>query len=234
VRDIVFEGNVGYRADLGMGYYTTPGTERLTMRGNRWHGSATFKVWESAEVTENTFIHSMGDYAVRVKMPDAVKSAYVWDRNAYYAADGVPLRYNTPPDVAANLDSATLADWQTLTGWDRAGTRAKPPAPDAVYVWPNEWAAVSRRKGLIVVCNDSGAESVTVDLSAAKLTAGAKYVLRQAQDPLVDVTAITYDGKLLTLDMRAASHSVAVPFAHTATIDATTFPLFGAFVIEAA
>lgn len=101
--------------------------------------------------------------------------------------------------------------------------------PDTALVFANDYQA---GRGHIAVYNGSEAASVQVDVSAV-LDAGAAYRLRNAQDYFIDIATGEVDGNgLITIDMRAISHTVAAPIEWTAP--ATTFPTFGAFVIEEA
>lgn len=235
LHNISYVENVAYRAVLKMAYSSAADADDLTFDDNYWHGSVEFKVWRSAVATGSTFIHyGVSPFVIRIKEP-ASFTPYTWDENAYYVPAGVGLRYS---DAETDTDYTALADWQLASGLDATSTLhalpADPPA-DRVFVWANDFAAVSKRKAMIAIYNWSGADTVNVDLSAAGLVNGTQYKLMQAQDPFGDVVPFTYTaGQPLAVDMRAVSHSVAVPYAHNVALDTTTFPEFGCFVIELA
>lgn len=106
-------------------------------------------------------------------------------------------------------------------------------APDAAvttFVFPRTyypgWAHIS-------IYNRDSAESVQVDLTpVAGLDVGDTYILRNAQDYFTDiVTGVVPADKIIAIDMRAISHTVAQRIGSD-SIAATSFPVFGAFVIE--
>jgi len=133
--------------------------------------------------------------------------------------------YNHPEATSLK----TFAEWQTLTGSDADSTYSTSAPADSVHVIPNEYDA---NKGIIVVWNHTGADSVNVDLTGL-LASGDTYRLRSAINYFGDVATGTVGaGDVIAVDMRAISHSVAIPRDwETALID-TTFPKFGCFVIE--
>lgn len=127
----------------------------------------------------------------------------------------------------------TFTQWQGL-GYDTNGTYTySDTGTDLVIVQSNSY---DNDRAHIAVRNWSQAASVDVNLSTLSLTNGRDYILRQAQDPLVDTVEFTYNSAspTLTIDMQAASHSVAIPTNQVSALFATTFPEFGAFTIEAA
>lgn len=85
--------------------------------------------------------------------------------------------------------------------------------------------------GIITIYNPALSDTVIVNVSSV-LSAGAAYRLRNSQDYYGDVVTgnVAGDGTI-TVDMRAVSHSVAAIVAGTA--EATVFPAFGCFTIEA-
>lgn len=86
--------------------------------------------------------------------------------------------------------------------------------------------------GIITIYNPDEQDTVTINVSTV-LAAGAAYRLRNSQDYYGDVEmgSVREDGTI-EIDMRAVSHSVAAIVAGTA--EATVFPAFGCFVLEAA
>jgi hypothetical protein len=123
----------------------------------------------------------------------------------------------------------TWAQWQAL-GYDADSTYTpSTPGTDRVVVRGNDY---DDDRGMVVIYNWSQAESVEVDLSSLPLTVGRTYLLRQALDPLGDTAQFAYTEAALVVDMKAASHSVAIPAGHNVVLCDTTFPTFGAFVVE--
>jgi hypothetical protein len=101
--------------------------------------------------------------------------------------------------------------------------------PDKVIVRPNEYQL---DRANVTVYNGASANSVTADLSAVTgLAAGDTVRVRNVQYYFVDIQTLTLDAnKRITIDMQAANRTVQTPIGHAAP--ATTFPLFGCFVIE--
>jgi hypothetical protein len=87
---------------------------------------------------------------------------------------------------------------------------------------------------MIVVWNWTGGDSVSVDVSTV-LGIGDSYRLRSAIDYFGDVATGTVAGDgTITIDMRAISHSVSIPDGWEEPLIATTFPIFGCFILDAA
>lgn len=99
--------------------------------------------------------------------------------------------------------------------------------PDLIAVRPN---AYEPARGHVIIYNGVGRTAVKVDVSAMAV-AGQAYQLRNAQDYFNDIQTgtVAQDGTI-TIDMQAANRTVQAPVAWDAP--ATTFPLFGAFVLE--
>lgn len=89
-----------------------------------------------------------------------------------------------------------------------------------------------RNKLHVAIYNWEELNSVDVDVSSL-LDVGDGYSLINVQDYFVDiVTGTTGATQIITVDMRAISHTVAAPQGIDAP--ATTFPTFGCFVVEKA
>lgn len=103
--------------------------------------------------------------------------------------------------------------------------------PDVVKVYPSEYTNTLAH---VAIFNGSSANTVSVDLSAVTgLSAGDDVTVANVQDLFVDIVTLTLDAdKKIAVDMRAISHTVATPQGWDAP--ATTFPTFGAFVVEKA
>lgn len=152
-----------------------------------------------------------------------------WNNNTYY--------HNLPAHLhpfELNAVEYFFADWQGL-GFDADSTYTRDlPTSNVVFVFANNYTdAYDPRAGIVAIYNHQQLDTVSVDLSALSLTVGTQYRLMQAQDPYIDAVTFTYNGNL-SIDMRAASHSVAVPTAYNAALAGTTFPTFGCFVVEKA
>lgn len=108
---------------------------------------------------------------------------------------------------------------------------AMPVSGSRVVVYPLDWITT---KAHVVVYNWESANTVVVDLtSVTGLSVGDSVLARNVQDYFIDTQTLVLDAsKHITVNMQAASRSVKAPVNWTATT--TTFPVFGAFVVEKA
>lgn len=119
-----------------------------------------------------------------------------------------------------NGRSGTFAGSQESgNNWDIVGNTS--------FAIPN---AYDNTRAHIAVYNADALDRVAVDVSTVA-SAGRSYRLRNAQDYFNDIQTGTVAGDgTITIDMQAANRSVQAPVAWNAP--ATTFPQFGAFVLE--
>lgn len=135
---------------------------------------------------------------------------------------------------SAGMDTSTLSNNYYPDGIVKANCDITetdnyygPAVGNQVFVYPYVTG-----KGYITIYNQAQADSITVDVSSI-LGVGDDYTLANAQDISTDIVSGTVgEAGTIDIDMRAISHTVTGPIAGTAP--ATTFPLFGCFVIEAA
>lgn len=95
------------------------------------------------------------------------------------------------------------------------------------------YACINPERAHAAVFNWDQADSATIGLSAiVGISAGDTVRVRNAQDYFVDYDDLTVsEAGTITVDMRAASHSVAARVG-SETVVATSFPKFGAFIVE--
>jgi len=110
-----------------------------------------------------------------------------------------------------------------------SGNYVGPAVGDVVYVRPNDYK-VGRAN--ITIYNQALANTVDVDLSSVTgLSIGDHVYCHNTMDYFVDIQNLTLSAsKKITVDMQAAHRTIAVP--NTWTAPATTYPQFGAFIIE--
>jgi len=152
---------------------------------------------------------------------------YTSSGNAYHNTGG-----DAAPFQVETVASYDFDGWKARYSCDADSTYATSlPVANSIHVYPNEYKT---GRGMIVVWNWTGADSVSVDVSTV-LAAETNYSLRSAIDYFGDVaTGTTGVDGTITIDMRAISHSVSIPDGWEAALIDTTFPTFGCFVIEAA
>lgn len=94
------------------------------------------------------------------------------------------------------------------------------------YLFPNDYDLT---RANLAIYNQAEANAIEVDVSAIYAN-GAQVQARNAQDYFNDIQALTViDGKI-SVNMQVANRTVETPIQWTAP--ATTFPLFGCFVLS--
>lgn len=104
------------------------------------------------------------------------------------------------------------------------------PHPARVTLYPNEY---EDEIALLTVYNWDSLETMTVDVSSWA-AAGNTLRLRSTQDYFNDTADVTVAGDgTIAVDMRAVSHTLAVPLAWTGEDwPVNAFPIFGCFIVE--
>lgn len=214
---VTFIGNHG---DCMIGY-TAAGCKSLVMRDNI-AGQLTVSNYIGGEITDNLFV-SDSDVA---KMSfsatvEQTKSGLKIDRNNYYSAKASAFSTDQVAPYWMPIEK-----WRELYGWDVNGSFSAGVPDDIIRVYPNEYANVSKRKGLIVIWNWSGAKEKAVDLSPLGLSGTCK--LLQGQDPLNDVREVVLPKNgIVTIQM-----SGTVALVKGLAEVPSAFPQFGCFVVE--
>lgn len=223
---ITFDGNHCVQGpSLGYGEYDHT---NLTCTNNIMCG-LDIKDYTSGTISNNIIYKSPGapDDVVSYVIP-AGASTLVWDNNAYYNRNG-----KTNCFAIDGVGWKTLAQWQAAYGFDANSTitlDGSAPA-DSTHVYPNEYASISKRKGLVVIWNWTEAANVSVDLATIPINAGAAMKIVNCEDPLVDIINTTMPGnKVYSFPM--TGHTVAQVAGWTERPSA--FPVLSAFMVEAA
>lgn len=227
--DVIVSGTCSYGTSLAVGY-DTPNSGSSVMNNYFMNPSGSvfqFLGWTDFSVLDNTLISGQSGVArdLFVYQQSSVTGTQTWDYNNYY---------NLGNEFNPFAGSYNFSGWKTFSGFDEHGVYSTSNPSDVVFVWPNDYAAESKRKGMIVVYNHSKANTVDVNLSGLSLLSGTAYNLIQSVDPLVDIVEFTYTGENLTIDMRSSEHSTAIPIMYDHAIAWQTFPIFGCFIIDVA
>ena len=151
-------------------------------------------------------------------------SPFAWNDNTYYRANG--------REVFAISGSGVhgFSGWRATTGFDAASDATSADMPDTVIVRPNAYQA---GRANIVIYSPSKALSINVNLSAAGLTNGQAFTIKNAFDFGGAVVATgTYNASspTISLSMNGAARSVAAPIGYEYT-PPTTVPDFGVFIV---
>ena len=191
----------------------------------------TLSYFENVSVLRNKIIAGSsisGGYqgqSITINYPNII-GIYDFNNNEYHHL-GVITHF-------VNIEGVThynFAAWQAL-GHDVASTYDELlPAVNESYVYLNDYAAVSCRKGMVVIWNWQELNTVDVDLTPLGLVNGHTYTWRNAQDPLVDIDTFVYTtGVDVTFPM--TGRSVAYPIGFSELLIENQFPKFGCFIIE--
>jgi hypothetical protein len=169
-----------------------------------------FNRWREARVRGNTFVTTGGNFiADRI---DTSPHAYDWDQNTWYYGGSYSQPFGQP----------SWASWQA-TGVDASSTYTHGlPLSDVITVWP-----AGANRGIVSIQNWEGRDTVTLDLSALALTAGASYRLVNAQN--VGEALPFVAGSPISVPMQG--WSVAAPYGGGAAL-ANWDSRFGVWMVE--
>lgn len=171
--------------------------------------------WASAVVTGNKIYSDFASENPRVYRPG--EDEVTWNNNAYGLSAANPFYFEN------NASVLTFAQWQAL-GFDLESTFSPSlPTTNDVILLPNTYNA---NRITVVNYNWQGLEVVSVNLGDL---AFGNYRAHNSQDFAQDYFDFTYTGT--SVDFPMTGHTVAVPTRGTARAE-TTFPTFGAFVLE--
>jgi hypothetical protein len=145
----------------------------------------------------------------------------------YAAAIRAPVR----PTVTGNTFIGGLQYFTAEDYADNIYAAAFPESGSKIVVYPLNYQL---GRAHVAVYNWALANTVDVDLtSVTGLTVGDTVSVHNAQDYFTDIQTLTIAaGKIITVNMQAVNRTVATPVNWAAP--ATTFPRFGAFVVEKA
>lgn len=149
-----------------------------------------------------------------------------------YSAGGAyaaSIRNPTNITVTGNTFIGGLLYFDAEDYADNTYAAAFPEVGSKIVVYPLDYQA---DRVHVAIYNWALANTVDVDLtSVAGLSVGDSVKCHNAQDYFTDIQTLTLDAnKKITVNMQAANRTVATPVNWTAP--ATTFPQFGAFVVE--
>lgn len=233
-KGLIWKNNCTWDTYICFNYSSNTNSEDLTVEdsyfvgGNAARlGAAWFKMFKQMTVRRNVFVAHSTPELFNLKYPPTGDVAYDFDKNDYYTTGtgAAFMPYNRSPFTG---DYLTFADWQAATGLDANSTEHRDVTPpDFVKLYPNTYDS---GKCNLAVYNWSEAETVVVDVSAVYQPDEIVRV-RNAQDYYNDYedVAVGQDGKI-TIPM--TGHSVAIPYMDTTALDGSSFPTFGAFMLE--
>lgn len=198
-------------------------------------GSVTLstKHWRSLTATGNTIFatesnnQNSDQSLAQVRQPAG--TAYLWDQNSYIdgTAKIFPFTFNTAVNRWGGGNLA-IVDWRQATGFDSNSTyRTGRPGGVVVSVRPNRYEL---GRAHLIIYNWDLLSSVPVDVSAAGLSVGDRYEIRDAQGYFGGPIAVgTYSGAPVFIPMTGLT--VNTPIGSVLFAPEHTAPEFGVFVI---
>lgn len=225
-------GNWQYNSDLVFIYQTSVfAVDMLVANNYVGRGGLQGGSWQSAMITNNTVINPPSTKIFDIVPITGTNPPSGWtvNRNRYHYtptnATGFRIEASGPNGVPK-----TFPQWQAMSvGWDANSSIFTNPTTNLLVLQANIY---DTNRAQIAAFNWATNNSVTVSLASLGWSASDSIRVRNAQDYFVDITTNSIPGNVLTLNMLAASHSVALPHGSTSVTGPKTFPQFGAFVIE--
>lgn len=170
--DVHVRDNRVWGGRVEVGYSFSP-NEDAEITGN-WIGNGDMQIrgWKALTVTNNLVFNTAG--LVNFQYP-TVPYSYTFNLNTYHRPGSGAL-FQVLNDNPSFLN--TFSAWQARTGFDGQSTYSALAPAEHVFVQP--WGA---HRGAVSVLNWTQQPTVTLDLSALSLTAGAAYRLVNVQNP---------------------------------------------------
>lgn len=225
---VLFEANEIYRGSIRAGQASQDNQDVTLTNNYIAYGKDDYlfdvQRWGTVDISGNTLMSDDAATSRPIKYVPCTPVSQAWHGNAYY--------YTAAAGKFANDNGTdrTFAGWQTAHSWDADSTLSTSlPAANRIVIRQNP---IDSERAWIVVYNWENRASIEIDLSGLGLTRGARYQLRQAQDPLNDVQGFVFLGSTVNVSM--SGHTVAVPTGAGAAIVASTFPQFGCWLLEKA
>lgn len=151
--------------------------------------------------------------------------SYNWNNNLYY---------NSANRSVFGLQDIGLfksTEWQTRTGFDSNSTFSSTSMPDTTIIRPNVY---EQGRANVVVYNNSGAGTVSIDLSKSGLVNGQSYKIKNAYNYSGTIVASGVYNSVspnISISTSGAAAEVAVPIGY-GYIPPTTAPYFLSLIIE--
>jgi len=235
IMDSQFINNYGYNADLSL-YFQQ---DAIAYQDCLAYGNYFYKVflqfssWQTLTFTNNYIFNSAPIVKVASLATNAVAAILPWDfnRNFYWINPGTAPSIATNVWVIEGLAPMTFTSWKSRTGYDANSIVSHTlPTTNNVIVQNN---AYDVDRAQVAAYNWSGGTNISINVVPLGWATGDAVTIRNLQNYYGDVFNATVSAtRTLNLDMRAASHSVAIPFGDSAALSATSFPEFGAFLLR--
>jgi hypothetical protein len=228
--DTRFLNNFGYNADLSLYYQPDPIAYLDCLAANNYFYKTFLQVssWKSLTFTNNYSLNSAPSVKISSLWTNDVILPWTFDRNFYWINPG----NSTNAWVIETLAPMTFTTWKAKTGYDLNSivSHTLPAVTNYVILQNN---AYDINRGQVVVYNWSGGTNIVLNVVPLGWTTGEPVTIRNLQNYYGDVFNATVSaGRTINLDMRASSHSLAIPYGDTAALCPMSFPEFGAFLLQ--
>lgn len=228
LQDNQFTDNWGWKADWGMAYQQDLAAYVDLLCANNYCVNSQFQMhsWQQATVTNNYFIEIPASFNAVAFESNCIGKTWTFDNNHYtFTSVGAQsFRFN------GVFGPANFTSWKAFTHWDSNSTVTAtfPSGTNNVILMDN---AYNTNRAELLLYNWRLDNFIAVDVSSLNWPVGSSCSLRNSQDPLVDLVAATVTStNTVIVDMRAASHTVAIPYGETGgALGPTTFPNYGQF-----
>jgi len=234
VSDAQFTDNFGYNADVA--FYYQPDAiayADLLAAGNYFYKTfLQVSSWKSLIYTNNVMINSAaGGYHVVSMVTNQAILPWTFDRNTYVINPGISPNIATNSWVLEGLGFMTKPQWTAKTGYDINSTVSHTlPTTNYVTLQNNAYDA---NRGQAIIYNWTLGASVVLNVAPLGFVPGDVVTLHNLQDYYGDAPSQAVSAsQTLTLDMRATSHTRAIPYGDTVALCPVSFPDFGAFILE--
>jgi hypothetical protein len=225
--------NYGYGADISFYFAQDNNSYRDLLGANNYFAKGVWELssWKTGTFTNNWIINrtttKIVDIYPNTPAPPGTILPWTHDWNTYVISS------NTAPVFGIETEGPrNFAQWKTRTGFDANSTMATnlPAGTNYAIVWSN---AYDTNRAHALNYNWPLANFAAINVSSLSWGIGSTVMVRNAQNYFVDVvTNLITSTNTLVVDMRAASHSVAIPYGDTVPTAPLTFPDFGAFVLQ--
>lgn len=229
LQDDEFFNNFGWSADFSIFYQADPSAYASAKFYNNYFVDSKLQIssWKSLIFTNNTFINTSDIQFGSVSLTGAIIPAWNFNGNTYVFSSAGLSAWAHEGVAPYFFD---LAGWRAHTGFELQST-ASGTAPTTNYVIVQN-NAYDTNRAQIWGYNWSLGNTMNADVSILGWGVGAAVTLHNCQDYWGDVKSGTVTaGNILPLDMRASSHTVAIPYGAPAAIANKSFPNFGGWIV---
>ncbi len=227
LQDDQFTDNWGYGADLSLFYQadTDAYTDLLTANNYMVFCALQVSSWQTLTFTNNWLIEPTAIKTVSL-VTNGTFIPWTFDRNNYILPSTAQAAW-----TIEGLAPKNFTQWKSATGYDLTSSVGQtfPTSTNYPILLTN---AYDTNRANLIIYNWTAANFVAIDASSLGWGVGAAGSMFNSQDPLNDVDSFTVTTtNTIIVDMRAASHSIAVPYGAASALGSLTFPSYGQLLL---